>query len=137
MTPRILIVDDEPALRRTLERAVRNLGFEGVAVGEANLAYESLGGGSFDLVLLDIHLPHISGDALSLALIRRWPQLRRRIVIMTGDPSAVRTDWPEELAGCPVLSKPFTLDGLSAVVLNTLAAAHAAEAKDRRVEGHG
>lgn len=137
MTGRILIVDDEPALRRTLERAVRNLGFEGVAVGEANLAYESLGRGTFDLVLLDIHLPQISGDALSLALIRRWPHLRRRIVLMTGDPSAVRTDWPEELARCPVLAKPFTLKGLSAVLLNTLAAAHAAEAEDRRVEGHG
>jgi DNA-binding NtrC family response regulator len=134
---RILIVDDEPALRHTLERAVRNLGFEGVAVGEANLAYGSLDVEAFDLVLLDIHMPQMSGDALSLALIRRRPQLRRRIVLMTGDPSAVRGDWPAELAGCPVLAKPFTLDGLGAILLNTLAAAHAAEAEDRRVEGHG
>jgi DNA-binding NtrC family response regulator len=127
VTSRILIVDDEPALRRALERAVHNLGFEGVAVGEPSLAYEMLAEGTYDLVLLDIHLPHISGDALSLAMIRRWPQLRKRIILMTGDLSAVRADWPRELADCALLNKPFTLDELSGVMLDALAAAQAAE----------
>jgi CheY-like chemotaxis protein len=136
VTGRVLIVDDEPALRHTLERALRGVGFEGVAVGEAGLAYEVLEGGDFDLVLLDIHLPQISGDALYLALIRRWPRLRGRIVLMTGDPVAVREDWPDELAGCPVLSKPFTLEALSSALRNALASAQASEG-EKRVEGHG
>jgi DNA-binding response OmpR family regulator len=136
VTDRILIVDDEPALRHTLERALGKLGFEGVAVGEAGLVYEMLGGGSFDLVLLDIHLSQTSGDALSLALIRRWPRLRGRIILMTGDPFAVLDDWPDELVNCPVLSKPFTLEVLNSVVHNTLAAAQAAGVEPR-VEGHG
>lgn len=136
MTARVLIVDDEPALRRALERAVGSLGFEVVSVGEASLAYEMLDGGSFDLVLLDIHLPQISGDALSLALTRRWPRLRGRIMLMTGDPAAIRSDWPVELADCPVLSKPFTLEALKHALWNTLHAAQASE-RDQIVEGHG
>jgi DNA-binding NtrC family response regulator len=136
MTSRVLIIDDEPALRRTLERALQNVGFEPVAVGDAALAYAMLDGESFDLVLLDIHLPQISGDALFLAMIRRWPRLSRRIVLMTGDPSAIRADWPVELAACSVLSKPFTLETLRAVVLNTVVAAQAAEG-ERKAGGHG
>jgi two-component system, NtrC family, response regulator AtoC len=134
VTARILIVDDEPALRHTLDRVVSSLGFDVVAVGEASLAYEMLNGGMFDLVLLDLHLPQISGDALYLALVRRWPRLRGRIVLMTGDPTAVRSDWPTELIDCPVLSKPFTLDALKSALRGTLAAAQAAEAR-RRAEG--
>jgi two-component system OmpR family response regulator len=132
---RILIVDDEPALCHTLERLVTTLGFEGVAVGEASVAYEMLNGGVFDLVLLDLHLPQISGDALYLALVRRWPRLRGRIVLMTGDPTAVRTDWPTELIDCPVLSKPFTLDALKNAIKTVLAAAQADEG-GRRAGGH-
>jgi DNA-binding NtrC family response regulator len=136
VTSRILIIDDEPALRRALERAVSNLGFEPVAVGDASLAYATLDGGSFDLVLLDLHLPQMSGDTLFLAMIRRWPRLRGRIVLMTGDLSAVRADWPDELAYCTVLPKPFTLDALSEIMLNTLAAAQAAE-RERKAGGQG
>ncbi|MGH2708545.1 MAG: response regulator, partial [Actinomycetota bacterium] len=64
MSARILVVDDEPALRRTLERALRTLKLEVVTVGDPQLAYEMLDASEFDLVLLDIHLPQMSGDTL-------------------------------------------------------------------------
>ena len=79
--PRILIVDDEPALRRTYERALRPHGFEVTAVGDPHLAYELLETAEHDLVLLDIHLPGLAGDALYLALARRWPRLAGRVVV--------------------------------------------------------
>ena len=123
MTPRILVIDDEPALRRTLERALGNLAFEVVAVGDPQLAYELLDAGEYDLVLLDLHLPQMSGDTLFLALVRRWPHLAERVVLMTGDPWAVKADWPAELRRCPVLAKPFTLEVLSMSVRSALAAA--------------
>ena len=40
--PRILIVDDEPALRQTYGRALRPHGFEVTAVGDPHLVYELL-----------------------------------------------------------------------------------------------
>ncbi len=122
MTVRILVVDDEPALRRTLERALRNLEYEVVSVGDPHLAYEVLDAADYDLVMLDIHLPQMSGDTLAIALLRRWPKLAGRILLMTGDPWALRANWPEELRECPLLVKPFTLDALGSMVHMALAA---------------
>jgi DNA-binding response OmpR family regulator len=119
---RILIVDDEPALRRTLERALGSMGYDVVSVGDPHLAYELLDAADYDLVVLDIHMPQMSGDTLAIALLRRWPKLIGRVLLMSGDPWALRADWPEELRRCPLLVKPFTLDGLAAQVRATLAA---------------
>ncbi len=122
MNARILVVDDEPALRRTLERALGGMGFDVVSVGDPHLVYELLDASEYDLVILDIHLPQMSGDTLAIALLRRWPRLEGRVIMMTGDPWAVRADWPQELRRCPMLVKPFTLDGLGSLVRTTLAA---------------
>jgi DNA-binding NtrC family response regulator len=122
MKARILVVDDEPALRRTLERALGSMGHEVVSVGDPFLVYELLDAADYDLVILDIHLPQMSGDTLAIALLRRWPRLAGRVLLMTGDPWALRANWPEELRRCPMLVKPFTLDGLGALVRTTLAA---------------
>lgn len=121
MKQRILIVDDEPALRRTLERALGSMGYDVVSVGDPHLAYELLDAADYDLVVLDIHMPQMSGDTLAIALLRRWPKLIGRVLLMSGDPWALRADWPEELRRCPLLVKPFTLDGLAAQVRATLA----------------
>jgi DNA-binding NtrC family response regulator len=122
MTVRILVVDDEPALRRTLERALRSLDYEVVSVGDPHLAYELLDAADYDLVMLDIHLPQMSGDTLAIALLRRWPKLAGRVLLMTGDPWARRADWPEELRQCVFLVKPFTLEALGSSVHSALTA---------------
>ena len=122
MKPRILVVDDEPALRRTLERALGAMGYDVVSVGDPLLVYELLDAADYDLVILDIHLPQLSGDTLAIALLRRWPRLAERLLLMTGDPWALRSEWPEELRRCPLLVKPFTLDGLAGMVRGALAA---------------
>lgn len=123
MSWRILVIDDEPALRRTLERALITQGYSVVSVADPNSAYQVLGETSFDLVLLDLRLPQMAGDTLLLAIVRRWPQMNGRIILMSGDPWSVQQDWPEELTRCPILSKPFSLDTLVNTVGAVLAAA--------------
>ena len=103
MNPRVLIVDDEPALRRTLERALQAMGCDVVTAGDAHLAYQALHETDFDLVLLDLHLPQMSGDTFFVALMHRWPLLAERIVLMTGDTYAEKDHWPAELRRCPLL----------------------------------
>ena len=120
MKPRLLIVDDEPALRRTLERVLRGMGYEVVTAGDALLAYEALDGTGVDLILLDLHLPQMSGDMFYLALVRRWPHLADRVVLMTGDTYAETDHWPHDLRACPMLFKPFTLDMLRNTVVAAL-----------------
>jgi DNA-binding NtrC family response regulator len=120
VSPRILVVDDEAALRRTLERALRGMGCEVVSAGDAHLAYQMLDETDIDLVLLDLHLPQMAGDTFFLALTRRWPSLADRVVLMTGDTYADQSHWPDTLRRCPLLLKPFTLELLRLTVMAAL-----------------
>ncbi len=122
MTVRLLVVDDEPALRRTLERALKAQGYEVVSVADPNSAYQILAESSFDLVLLDLRLPQMPGDTFFLAIVRRWPRLLGRVILMSGDPLSQQPEWPDELAACPILFKPFKLDTLMHTVADVLAA---------------
>lgn len=108
--PTILVVDDEAGLRRVLERILTRHGYRVLTAGSAETAYELLASEEADALLLDIHLPSMSGLALYLAIIHRWPALEGRIAIMTGDAEAeeVRT-WLEHHR-CTVIRKPFNLD---------------------------
>jgi DNA-binding NtrC family response regulator len=133
MSARILIVDDEPALRRTLERALKSHQYEVVSVADPHSAYQMLGESSFDLVLLDLRLPQMPGDAFFLAIVRMWPRLLSRVILMSGDPSPQQPEWPAELAGCPVLFKPFSLETLTTTVGQVLAS----NERSKFLEGNG
>jgi two-component system response regulator AtoC len=135
VTRRILVVDDEPVLRKTLDRALRSMGYDVLAVGDPLLAYELLDGGEFDLVLLDVNMPQMSGDALFVALARRSPAIAGRVILMSGDPGAVGVEWPADLARCPLLGKPFTLELLACSVAAALAAADQASPRRKRNGG--
>ena len=112
MTFRVLVVDDEPAVRRALERALRHFGYETISAGGGDSAYEILAHDHFDAILLDIRMPLMSGDALFLAIVRRWPDLRDRIILMSGDIERASQGWSAELKSRPLLAKPFTFQTL-------------------------
>src|SRR5256885_16973656 len=86
--PLVLIADDEPQLREVLQRALERGGYRVLGAGSAESAYELLAAERVDAVLLDVHLPTMSGLALYLAILNRWPALAGRIAIMTGDAEA-------------------------------------------------
>jgi len=112
MTPNprtILVVDDEASLRRVLERALSREGYRVLSCGSAESAYTMLESGPVDAVLLDIHLPTMSGTGLYRAIANRWPYLDGRMAIMTGDAeSEAFRSWLEQYP-CTVLRKPFDL----------------------------
>jgi DNA-binding NtrC family response regulator len=109
----LLIVDDEAPLRRVLERLLGRDGLRVVGAGSAETAYELVAAEQPDALLLDIRLPTMSGLALYLAIVHRWPLLQGRIAIMTGDAEAdeVRT-WLEH-HHCVVIRKPFNVREIS------------------------
>jgi DNA-binding response OmpR family regulator len=137
VSPRILLVDDEATLRKTLERALSNFGYEVSTAPDAHSAYALLGETPVDLVLLDLRMPHMAGDALYLAIVRRWPEMQGRVVLMSGDPWSHQDTWPAELRACPMLPKPFTLDILARTVATVLARAEAADQLLHKRQGNG
>lgn len=117
-TRTVVIVDDDPSLRRVLERALVRDGFSVLSAGSAEAAYALLEAHAPHALLLDIQLPTMSGLALYLLIVHRWPHLDGRIAIMTGDAEAddVRS-WLEQHR-CTVLRKPFDLREISAWLEN-------------------
>jgi DNA-binding response OmpR family regulator len=107
--PAVLIAEDEAPLRRVLERALEREGYRVLGAGSAETAYDVLGSETVAAVLLDIQLPTMSGLALYLAIVHRWPTLTGRIAIMTGDAEAAEVQAWLARNPCAVLRKPFHL----------------------------
>ncbi len=109
----VLVVDDDAALRRVLDRALSQRGYRVLLAGTPEDAYQMLHRERPDAVLLDIQMPTMSGLALYVAIVSRWPALRGRIAIMTGDAEAdeVRSWFTQH--DCALLAKPFDLDAVA------------------------
>ncbi|HYV33620.1 MAG TPA: response regulator [Candidatus Limnocylindria bacterium] len=60
-TKKILVVEDEKSLSTILQKALHNAGFETTAAFDGEEALKVLADNKFDLVLLDIMLPKVSG----------------------------------------------------------------------------
>jgi two-component system nitrogen regulation response regulator GlnG len=110
----VLVVDDDAGLRRVLERALVKDGYRVLSAGSAEAAYSLLESQEPSALLLDIQLPTMSGLALYLAIVHRWPHLDGRIAIMTGDADAEDVRGWLEHHRCTVLRKPFDLREISA-----------------------
>ena len=124
---RILVVDDEPSLRQTLARALQGMGYEVVTAGDPHRWPTSCSTPAASISCCSTSTcPQMSGDALYLALVRRWPRHRRPDPPDDRRSVGARADWPAELRRCPVLAKPFRLDLLARTVVGDLAAADAA-----------
>ena len=106
---RILIVDDEHSLSKAMALALR---CDGWTVATAQGADEALGrirDEHFDVLVLDLLMPDMRGDALYYFAIASQPHLARATVFVTGDITA-HADELIRACGCEPLRKPFDLD---------------------------
>lgn len=112
----ILVVDDEAAVRRALERVLSRLGHTVHMATSGEAACEFLATSPVDLVLMDLRMPGMSGQTLFHGIVARWPHLVNRVIVMTGDPEAQdHHDWLRH-NDLPVLTKPFELAQLETLV---------------------
>jgi PAS domain S-box-containing protein len=116
---RVLVVDDEPAVRRVATRMLRHLGYEPDEAEDGALALARLEGapGAYAAVLLDLDMPGMDGRACLRALRAFAPALP--VVVSTGLPAS---ELGEMLAGEDVglLPKPYELVQLSEVMAAAL-----------------
>lgn len=124
--PRILIADDEEAMRALVARALMLDGHETVTAEDGAEALDILSrdGGAYDLLLTDIKMPVMDGIALALATARDFPALT--ILLMTGF-----ADQRERASGLDalihdVVTKPFGMADIRKAVNEALASRRAA-----------
>jgi PAS domain S-box-containing protein len=115
---RLLVVDDEPQVRRVVVRTLRDQGYEVIEASDAATALQCFDalGGAVDLAITDLVMPGMSGRALANELIRRRPELP--VIWMSGHPSEL--DPRDETADYSFLQKPIASDALLATVRSTL-----------------
>jgi CheY-like chemotaxis protein len=68
----LLVADDDPAVRQSLERALTREGYAVVAAPDGQAALDRLRAGGIDLVLSDLRMPGLNRLSRSRAP-RRWP----------------------------------------------------------------
>jgi two-component system, OmpR family, catabolic regulation response regulator CreB len=113
LMPKVLIVEDEPAIADTIQYALETDGFAPVVVSTGLEALESIEGGGIDLIILDIGLPDINGFELC-------KQIRQRsslpIIFLTARNEEVDRVVGLEIGGDDYVVKPFSPRELTARV---------------------
>ncbi|NOK21705.1 response regulator, partial [Corallococcus carmarthensis] len=103
---RVLVVDDEPAVGRVLQRLLRGHDVEVATSGRQALERMSRAPG-FDAVLCDVMMPDLAGRDVYEAVRREYPGLERRFVFVSGGAfTAGARDFLEHIPN-PLLEKPF------------------------------
>ncbi len=106
---RILLAEDEDAMRTYLARALENAGYEVVAVDRGTAALPLLESQHFDLLLSDIVMPEMDGIELAQRCSECSPDTK--VMFITGF-AAVSLRASREAPQAKVLSKPFHLKDL-------------------------
>lgn len=83
--PRVLLVDDEDAVRRASARVLSAEGFEVVQAGNGREALGHLERGQFDVVVSDVMMPNVTGLELLRAIRQR--DLELPVILLTGVPN--------------------------------------------------
>ena len=78
----MLLVEDEPRLRELLLRAIPDMGFAAEGAGSAEEALRKLAAQLAHILVLDLHLPGMSGLEFLQAVRQRWPGIM--VVVLTG-----------------------------------------------------
>jgi two-component system response regulator HydG len=118
---RVLIVDDEPAILKALQTWLTRKGCQVTALESPLTVSEVLAASEFDVALLDIRMPHISGMELLTMVRHRRPEVE--VIMMTGYGGADTAVAAIRAGAYDYLTKPFDdIEQVSQVVEK--AAAH-------------
>ena len=117
---RILVVEDELAIGEACRRILIGEGFEVDIAVNGKVAQDMLEEKQYDLCLIDVRLPVMTGKELYQWLKEKHPQLASRVIFTTGDVMGGDTQIFLEQTDRPFLPKPFTPDELKTIVNDTL-----------------
>ncbi len=116
----VLVVDDEEPLAQMICESLREDGHEATFVPDAEAAVEVATEREFDLVIADLRMPGVGGEALYEQLTHAQPRLSGRLLLTTGDTAGDVIEKVGKRTGCVVLAKPFDVETLHRAVRDRL-----------------
>jgi two-component system cell cycle response regulator CpdR len=121
---KILIAEDDDAIRGLIVRALKDDGHDLIATADGAAALHALSqhNGEFKLLLTDVKMPVMDGVALAMAAGRDYPEMP--IMLMTG--YADQRERAHELDALvhDVIAKPFSVDQIKGAVREALVERH-------------
>jgi two-component system cell cycle sensor histidine kinase/response regulator CckA len=115
LRPIVLVVDDEAPLRQAMRRILQSAGYQVIEAQDGVTALKLMADDTpIDLLLADIGLPELSGDALAQEMRAKRPGLK--VLYVSGEIDRLLSErtlpWKDE----SFLEKPFTREGLTQAV---------------------
>ena len=110
--PRILIVDDDPAIRLLLSKFLEQLGYVVETTESGETALELFNTATFDVILVDLQLEGMTG--LEMASVIRSQHVHIPIALITGVAHTLGEYDLEKTGISQLFTKPFDLDDIAA-----------------------
>jgi two-component system response regulator ArlR len=107
---RALIVEDDAAILNLVKIVLEREEFIVEGVRNGSEAISLLSSVAYDLLILDLMLPEIGGEAILNHLEETQPKSLRRVIVTTASPGRVSCEFLQRV--CRLLAKPFDIDEL-------------------------
>ncbi len=134
MSEKLLVVDDEPRIRRIVEMALEDRGYSVLTAASAEEAWTLLTGDAVDLVVADLQLPGRSG--LELLADMRRKRIDLPFILITAYGTVESAVEAIKAGAFDYVLKPFGMEELEALVARALEA-HRAEVEAEALEEPG
>lgn len=118
--PRVLLAEDDDAVRVMLQAALERDGFEVVAVANVRDALSYIATENFDVLLSDLHMPH-AGDGFTVVSAMRHTHPQAATLVLSGYPAIDEALSAIRLQADEVLMKPIQIASLREAIRNKLA----------------
>lgn len=112
----ILLVEDDQPVANALAYLLRTAGYPVDLAYNGREALEKVAAGEYELIICDVRMPVMDGEAFYRELRCSHPSLSQRIVFCTGDPDNPGTRRLLKTSGVPFIRKPFRLGAVLEVV---------------------
>lgn len=118
----VLHVDDDPMNLRVVDEILKAFGHNAVAAGSGVEALEQLARQPFDVVLMDVHMPGISGiQAVERVRAMSRPACDTPVIALTADVFTLRPDEYRKLGFDDFVSKPILISSLMNAIAKAVA----------------
>jgi DNA-binding NtrC family response regulator len=106
--PAILVIDDEPTIRKSVGRLLERAGYRVRTAGTGEEAMVLARSEHFDAAICDLHIPGVSAVKLCEQIWLAAPDLAGHLIVASGDLTGDGVDELVERTRVPPVSKPFT-----------------------------
>lgn len=119
-TSRVLVVDDDEAIRVMVQEGLQRDGFEVVAASNVSDALRHIATEKFDVLLSDLHMP-LAGDGFTLVSAMRHTHPKALTVVLSGYPALSEAMATILSQADEILVKPFQIGSITELIRTRLA----------------